>query len=272
MMPSHAPLRLGWLSTGRGPGSRHLLTSACQAIRRGELAARIEVVFSNREHGEAVGSDEFLAVARSYGLPVVTLSSRRFRREHQGPEEWRDAYTREAVRLLAPYRTDLLVLAGFMLILGDQAWRAYPALNLHPALPHGPEGTWQEVIWQLIAQRAHESGAMVHLATADIDEGPVVAFCRFPIRGHGFDPLWRAIEHTPLERVRAEQGESNPLFRLVREEGVKREVPLLIATLRLFAEGRARIAGGRVVDASGIAIQGHDLTDQIESYVRAGAA
>ena len=272
MTPPPTPLRLGWLSTGRGPGSRRLLSATYKAIQRGDLNARIEVLFCNRELGEVEGSDQFLALAQCYGIPAVTLSSRRFRREHSGDRSWRVLYDQEVVLLLSPYRTDLLVLAGFMLIMGDAAWQGRPAINLHPALPDGPQGTWQEVIWELIRQQARESGALVHLATAQVDQGPVVAYCRFPLRGGDFDALWREVEGIPVDRLRAEQGEENILFRRIREEGVKREVPLLLATLKAIANGRVHIAGNRVLDAEGRSLSGPDLTPEIEAQVRSSTS
>ena len=77
-------LRIGWFATGRGEGSRGLLRFVADAIGEGRLDARIEFVFSNREPGEAEGSDAFFELVRAYGLPLVTLSSARYRREHGG--------------------------------------------------------------------------------------------------------------------------------------------------------------------------------------------
>ena len=77
-------LKVGWFSTGRGPGSRGLFQFIQQRIRAGILDASIEFVFSNRERGQAEGSDAFFALVDSYKLPLVTLSSRWFARERGG--------------------------------------------------------------------------------------------------------------------------------------------------------------------------------------------
>ena len=74
-------LKLGWFSTGRGEGSRELLRLVQEHIAAGDLPATIEFVFQNRERGEAEGSDQFQDLVRSYGIPLVTLSSQRFRKE-----------------------------------------------------------------------------------------------------------------------------------------------------------------------------------------------
>ena len=69
---------LGWFSTGRGPGSRNLLTVMQDSIQRGEIKADIRFVFTSREPGEAAGSDLFIELVRSYHLPLVCFSSRKF--------------------------------------------------------------------------------------------------------------------------------------------------------------------------------------------------
>ena len=79
-----AVLKVGWFSTGRGEGSLGLLRTVMDAIGSGELQAQMEFVFSNREPGEAEGSDRFVRQVLDYGIPLVTLSSQRFRREQSG--------------------------------------------------------------------------------------------------------------------------------------------------------------------------------------------
>ena len=265
-----AVLKLGWFSTGRGEGSLGLLRTVQDAIGSGELQAQIEFVFSNREPGEAEGSDNFFRQVRDYGIPLVTLSSQRFRREQGGGpfSRHRVQFDREIMRLLEPYRPDVCVLAGYMLITGAELCNRYTMLNLHPALPGGPVGTWQDVIWKLIAEGAREAGSYVHLATEDLDRGPVLTYCSFPIRGGQYEGLWRQIEGRDVEEIRASEGEEQPLFRLIREEGVRRERPLVLETLKAFAEGRVRVVDGQVVDGAGNGIDGLCLNDAIETAIR----
>ena len=190
-----AMLNVGWLSTGRGEGSLGLLRLVQDRILAGKLDARIQFVFSNRAPGEAEGSDRFFDQVDEYGLPLVTLSSAAFRRARSGSfAAHRDEYDRQVMDLLSPFKPDICVLAGYMLIVGGSMCRAYPLLNLHPALPDGPIGTWQEVVWRLIETRAGCTGAMIHLATEDVDRGPVVSHCTVPISGGAFAPLWEDLQ------------------------------------------------------------------------------
>jgi len=271
-------LRIGWFATGRSAGSRRLLTAAVEAIRSGALDAEIAYVFCNRERGEYEQTDMFLELVASFGIPCLTLSSRRFRRERGGkrsrPEEplppWRLEYDRAVADLVAPYPFDVGVLAGYMLIFTPEMARRYPFLNLHPAEPGGPAGTWQEVTWQLIDRRAERSGVMIHLATEELDQGPVVTYCTYSLRGPAFDALWAAISDRSAADLQAKEGEALPLFAMIRRQGATRELPLVVATLRALADGRLRIERGEVIDERGRAIAGgRDLSGEIDAAVTA---
>jgi folate-dependent phosphoribosylglycinamide formyltransferase PurN len=257
---------LGWFSTGRGEGSRGLLQTAVEASRRGELDARILFVFCNRDPGEHAGSDEFMALVKSYDLPLVTLSSQGLRRAEEAPDfaSVRLEFDRQVLELLASYTPDMCVLAGYGLIFGPEVVRRYTLLNLHPALPGGPTGSWQEVIWQLIEARAPETGTMVHLGTEELDRGPPLSYFSLSLVGDNYDRLWRQIRGRSMEAIKAEEGEDLPLFRRIRQEMVRRERPLLLETLKALADGRVRVVDGRVVDEKGIATGGLCLNLEVE--------
>ena len=269
-------LRIGWFSTGRGEGSRGLLNFVAEAISRGDLAASIEFVFSNREPGEAEGSDQFFETVCGYGFPLVTLSSTRYRRENGGGrmDRHRIGFDRRVMELLHGYEPDLCVLAGYMLIFGPEMCRRYPLLNLHGALPDGPTGTWQSVIWQLIESKADRTGAMIHLATEEVDRGPVLSHCALSIVGGEFDADRQSIAGRAAADVQDAEGEENPLFRRIRAEGYRREPHLLLATLKAVGDGRLRVKPGQALDGSGAPLaathpSGLALTGEIEAAIAA---
>lgn len=263
-------LRIGWFSTGRDPAARDLLTVIQDSIRQSKIRADICFVFSNRELGETIESDLFLELVRGYHIPLISFSSQRFcpQRRSESPLEWRLEYDREVMRQLEGFHPELCVLAGYMLIVGREMCQRYNMINLHPAAPGGPAGTWQEVIWSLIESQAEETGVMMHLVTPELDKGPLVTFCTFPIRGKPFDKCWEDIKGHSLEQIKKQQGENNSLFKLIRQQGLAREFPLIIATLKAFSECRVRIEKGRVVDATGKAIKGYDLTLEIDEIIQ----
>ena len=248
-------LNIGWFSTGRGEGSRGLLRFIQDRIEGGLLDARIQFVFSNRERGQAQGSDEFFKLVDSYNLPLVTRSSAHYRRSCRATglswEELRPGYDRLVLEDLRDFNPDICVLAGYMLICGGEMCRRYSLLNLHPALPDGPIGTWQSVVWELIRQRASRTGAMIHLATEELDRGPVVSYCTAPISGPDFEQAWQELEGLDLEEVREAQGEELSLFQQIRQAEYRREPYLILETLRAVADGRVVVRDGRVFDRQG---------------------
>lgn len=251
-----------------------MLQFVADAILQGRLDARIEFVFSNRERGEAEGSDAFFQLVRSYGFPLVTLSSARFRREHGGGpiSRHREGFDRAVMELLEPFEPDVCALAGYMLICSGEMCHKYPLLNLHGALPDGPTGTWQSVIWELIASGATRTGAMIHLATEEVDRGPVLSHCELPIVGGQFDDARKALVGRDVEQVKSEEGEENGLFRLIRAEGYRREPYLLLATLGAVADGRVRVRPGEALDGADRPLAdahplGMPLTAEIEAAI-----
>ncbi len=258
---------IGWFSTGRDPAARELLTTVYQAIGRGEIRAKIEFIFSNREPGEDRESDLFFELVQSYHLPLVCLSWKEFKCG-QRDRVWRSEYDREALRRLQGFQPHLCVLAGYMLIVSQDMCQAYPMINLHPAAPGGPTGTWQEVIWKLIESQAEQTGAMMHAVTPELDKGPPATYCTFAIRSKPFEQYWQQLKGRSIEEIKMEQGEGNPLFRLIRHYGLMRELPLLVSTLKAFAEGRVRLESGVVVDNKGKPIPGYDLTEEINQAIR----
>ncbi len=265
-------LRIGWFSTGRGEGSQKLLRAAAEAIREGRLDAEIAFVFSNREPGQFEVTDAFFAQVRSLEIPLVTLSDSRFRREAGGEvaragqplPQWRIDYDRAIAQALAPHRYDLGMLAGYMLITTEALLGSHPLLNLHPAAPGQPAGTWQEVTWKLVQMKVEHGGVRIHLVTPALDEGPIVTYCTYPLRGATIDLLWRPFDLHSVDEIRTTEGEANPLFQEIRRRGAARELPLVVETLRAFADGRLRIDGARIMAGETKIVGGFDLTPEIE--------
>jgi len=269
--------QLGWFSTGRDKAARELLQAVNSSIKLGEIKAKITFVFCNREPGESPESDSFLRLVEEYGIPLICFSYQKFK-ARQGTTItnqpgslplWRLDYDREVMKRLEGFHPNLCVLAGYMLIVGEEMCQRYHMINLHPATPSGPTGTWQEVIWQLIDNKAQETGVMMHLVTPELDKGPPVTYCTFPIRGKPFDRYWEEIEEHAIEDIKKRPGENNRLFKLIRQHGLAREFPLIISTLKAFSEGIISISSEKqVVDAAGRLINGYNLTDEINKQVR----
>jgi len=247
-------LNIGWFSTGRDEAARQLLQAVQDKIHRGDIDGKINFVFSNREPGEANESDLFFELVRSYDIPLVCLSHKKFKTAEE-EEEWRIKYDKEVNKQIEPFAPDLCVLAGYMLIVGADLCQKYDMINLHPAPPGGPTGTWQEVISTIIQNEADTAGAMIHLATPELDRGPVVSYCLFSIKSDPFAEYWR-------------KGDKDMLFRLIRQHELAREFPLIIFTLQALSRGEIGIKDRRVVNAQGKPINGYNLSGSIDEDVK----
>lgn len=147
--------RLGILISGRGSNMEAIAAS----VERGDLAAGIAVVISNRP--DAAG----LEIARRYGIETVTIPSRGLDRE---------VYDRMLVETLQNHSVDLVCLAGFMRLLSGVFIRGFAGriLNIHPSLlPAFPGLDAQR---QALEHGVKITGCTVHFVDEDLDAGPIV--------------------------------------------------------------------------------------------------
>jgi len=278
--------RIGWFSTGRDKEARDLFTSVLGAIKDGTVDAEMEYVFCNRCKAEHEQSDRFIRLVKKSAVNFICFSSRSFEPELRRtalmespdagtPSEklltWRNLYDAEVFRLIEPFGAQVGVLAGYMLITGSLCEKL-PLINLHPALPGGPKGTWQEVMWHLIEQRAARTGAMIHLVTPELDEGPPLTYAEVSLDDPAIKPLWqdmeRKLEKDDLTAIVDKEGEREPLFAEIRGREFELEIPLLIMTLKELAAGRLTVDGTDIRFNGEKLDRGLCLTDQVRAYSR----
>ena len=193
--------RLGVLVSGDGSNLQSLL-DACESEAVG---AEVVVVISNKAEARA------LERARRAGVPALALTLQ----DRRDPVV-RRRYEDQLLELLRPFQLDLLVLAGWMLILSEDflVRCPCPVINLHPALlPLNGSGVDLEIpvlrgahaVRDALALGIPYTGVSVHYVTPEVDAGPVVL--REPVRiepGDDEDSLYRrikAVEHRLLPRA-----------------------------------------------------------------------
>jgi phosphoribosylglycinamide formyltransferase-1 len=116
-------------------------------------------------------------VAESHGVEAVLLE-----RDSFGADFDRDAYTAGVVDVLNQHRIDLIVMAGYGTIFGEAIHAAFPAriLNTHPALLPSFKG-WHAVR-DALDYGVKVTGCTVHVATLEVDAGPILAQEAVPVR------------------------------------------------------------------------------------------
>jgi phosphoribosylglycinamide formyltransferase-1 len=168
----------------------------------------VVVVISDRERAPA------LERAAAHGVPRVFLNPKDF-----GD---RDAYDGALSRVLEEHGVGLVCLAGFMRLLGApfvRGWRGR-ILNIHPALLPAFPGLHAQR--QALDHGVKISGATVHFVDEAVDNGPIVLQSAVPVEPGDTEEALAA-------RILVEE------HRLYPE------------AVRLFAEGRLRVDGRRVV-------------------------
>lgn len=152
------------LISGRGSNLRVIVEEA----RAGRLPVDIRAVVSDRE--DSAG----LAWARAAGLQSVPLLPRQFAR--------REDFDRALADLVAEHEPGLVILAGFMRILGPEFVDRYAGriLNIHPSLL--PRHRGLHTHRRALESGDREHGATVHFVTRELDGGPAVLQARVPVR------------------------------------------------------------------------------------------
>lgn len=203
-------LNITVLVSGGGTNLQALL----DAQHRDEIHnGRISCVISSKPEAYA------LERARKAGIATEVI----LRREYETGEAYDDAL----VQLLRKHNTDLIVLAGFMTIIGRAVVEAYPnrIINVHPALI--PSFCGKGFYGQRVHQAALDAGvkltgATVHFVNEICDGGPII--------------LQKAVE--------VKNGDTpETLQRRVMEEA---EWKLLPRAVSLFCEGRISVKNGNV--------------------------
>ena len=127
--------------------------------------AEISVVISNNKDAYA------LERAGKHGIEAVCISPKQF--------ETRDAFNQAFLEKLNSYQVDLVVLAGFLVVLPEMMIRAYEnrIINIHPSLIPSFCGTGfygLKVHEGVLARGVKITGATVHFVDAGTDTGPII--------------------------------------------------------------------------------------------------
>jgi phosphoribosylglycinamide formyltransferase-1 len=158
-----APLSLLVLVSGQGSNLRALW----DAIDAGRCAARIDAVISDRAAAPA------LDLARQRGALSAVVSPK----DHVDRAAWDAGLCAE----LAARQPDLIVLAGFMRLLGSAVLARFGGriINVHPSLL--PAFPGMDAPAQALARGVTLSGCTVHLVDAGVDTGPILAQAAVPV-------------------------------------------------------------------------------------------
>jgi len=118
--------------------------------------------------------------------------------------------TDAVIKLLKNLQVDLIVLAGFLLLVPPTLLKAFPnkVINLHPALlpKYGGKGMYGDHVHNaVLAAGEEESGITIHFVNEKFDEGEILHQSRFKIEpGDNLEMLkfkGQQLEHQHFPRV-----------------------------------------------------------------------
>lgn len=197
-------LNIAVLISGRGSN----LQSIIDNVENGYIPnACVSVVISDKK--DAYGLER----AMDHGINAVFIDPAAY----QSKEYFENAL----LDVLARFSTDVLLLAGFMRILGSSVIKAYSnrIMNIHPALLPSFKGLHAQK--QALDYGVKIAGCTVHFVDEGMDSGPIILQKSVPV-------LDSDTEKSLSERILAQE-------HIIFPEAVK-----------LFAEGRLDIKGRRV--------------------------
>ena len=197
-------LILGVLVSGRGSN----LQAIIDAIESGELCAEIAIVISNVQDAYA------LKRASKHGIKTSFVDYKKYRS--------REDYEREVIRILNENNVELVVLAGYMLVLTPLFIDAFKMriVNIHPALLPAFPGL--HVQKKAIDYGVKYSGCTVHFVDTGVDTGPIIKQAVVPV-------LDDDTEESLSERI------------------LEQEHKIYVEALKLIAEDKIQIVGRRVL-------------------------
>lgn len=196
-------IRIAVLVSGRGSNLQAIIDS----IENKNLHAQISVVISDIADAYA------LVRARTHGINAIHIDPKKF--------TTKEAYETEILRVFATHNVQLVLLAGYMKILGKTLLTAYKGriLNIHPALlPSFPGLHAQE---QAFKHGVKVAGCTVHFVDEELDGGPII--------------LQKCVEVKEEDTVQT-----------LAERILEQEHKIYPEAVKLFVENKLRIEGRKV--------------------------
>ncbi|MFA4956715.1 MAG: phosphoribosylglycinamide formyltransferase [Candidatus Methanoperedens sp.] len=196
-------IRIAVLVSGRGSNLQAIIDS----IENGYLHAQISIVISDISDAYA------LVRAKTHGINAVHIDPKSF--------DSKESYETEILRVLDSHNVQLVLLAGYMKILGKPLLNAYKnrIVNIHPALlPAFPGLHAQE---QAFKHGVKVAGCTVHFVDEELDGGPII--------------LQKCVEVKEDDTAQT-----------LSERILEQEHKIYPEAIKLFAENKLRIDGRKV--------------------------
>lgn len=220
--------KIAVLISDKGTGTN--LQAIIDAIEKGEINGKVVVVVSNTS--KAFGLER----AKKHKIPTEVFRWTPYKKANKSRAE----YSKDLAKLIKEqYDSDLIVLAGWILILTKEFFEILPnVLNIHPGLipnqpgskvyfpdgsvaPTNKEMHTDDAIKAFLDEKYKFAGSTIHFVTPDVDWGPVVS--------------------RDFEKIQKSDTVDSLYSRLK-----KKEHAMLVRSISLFCDGRLAVEGSHV--------------------------
>ncbi len=206
-------LKIGVLASSKATD----LQAIIDAIRHKKLGAEIVALISDKKDAYA------LARAKAQGIAAIFLDPKQFT-TIEDKEKRREAYDREAVKILESHGADLILLIGYMRIISPYFVKKYPnrIMNIHPSLlPEFAGGMDLNVHEEVLKAKKEVTGCTLHFVSEGVDEGPIIL----------------------QKKVKIEKNDTPDSL---KEKVQEAEQEILVKAIQLYSEGKISVKGNVV--------------------------
>lgn len=153
-------------------GSGTNFQSIINATEEGQIDGHVRGLVTNKNDIQAIER------AKKHGIAHITIDPAHF--------PTRSAYVKTLLDQLKEWKTDLIVLAGYMIKIPAALIKKFKnrIINIHPSLlpKYGGKGFYGRNVHQaVIDNNETESGCTVHIVTDEYDKGPILAQRKVPV-------------------------------------------------------------------------------------------
>lgn len=172
--------RLAVFASGSGTNFEAIV----RACEQGELAAEVVLMVCDKPGAKVVER------AAQHGVEAFVFAPKQYASKAD--------YEREIVRRLDAAGVELVCLAGYMRIIGDELLGAYGGriINIHPSLLPAFRGA--HAIEQALEYGVKVFGVTIHYVDSELDGGRIIAQQAFPYEGNDIEelePMIHAVEY-----------------------------------------------------------------------------
>lgn len=142
-------------------GNGSTLQAIIDAINNNELSASINLVVSNNKDAFA------LERAKNNNIDTYIISNKEFQSQDE-----------ELYEVLSNYKIDLIVLAGYLKMIGPKLLNKYTIINTHPSLlpKYGGKGMYGMKVHKAVVEAGEKiSGVTLHYVNSEYDKGNIIA-------------------------------------------------------------------------------------------------